>query len=201
MEKYKVTQLPLNLQFFSEDNTNDESTENDNKDEQVTLSKSELEKMIESERDKHAAKVLERKNAEFEKTIEQRVNEALEKDKRLSKLSEAERKAEELSEKEKDLARREAEIARTQVKSDVINELSTRKLPTELAEFITLEDNEKALEQINSMSKLIDEIKREAVKEATRQTTPGTGSTVFGKLSNSDEMDIATIAQKARKIK
>ncbi|WP_144781115.1 DUF4355 domain-containing protein [Macrococcoides caseolyticum] len=200
MEKYKVTKLPLNLQFFSEDNTNDESTEN-NTDEQVTLSKSELDKLIESERDKHAAKVLERKNAEFEKTIEQRVNEALEKDKRLSKLSEAERKAEELSEKEKDLARREAEIARTQVKSDVINELSTRKLPTELAEFITLEDNEKALEQINSMSKLIDEIKREAVKEATRQTIPGTGSTVFGQLSNSDEMDIATIAQKARKIK
>jgi len=190
MEKYKVTKLPLNLQFFSEDNTNDESTEN-NTDEQVTLSKSELAKMIESERDKHAAKVLERKNAEFEKTIEQRVNEALEKDKRLSKLSEAERKAEELSEKEKDLARREAEIARTQVKSDVINELSTRKLPTELAEFITLDDNEKALEQINSMSKLIDEIKREAVKEATRQTPPGTGSTVFGSNKSSDGKSLA----------
>lgn len=191
MEKYKVTKLPLNIQFFADENPDDKSTETDNKDEQVTLSKSELEKMIESERDKHAAKVLERKNAEFEKTIEQRVNEALEKDKRLSKLSEAERKAEELSEKEKDLARREAEIARTQVKSDVINELSTRKLPTELAEFITLEDNEKALEQINSMSKLIDEIKREAVKEATRQTPPGTGSTVFGSNKSSDGKSLA----------
>lgn len=186
MEKYKVTQLPLNLQFFSEENSDDKSTENDNNDEQVTLSKSELEKMIESERDKHAAKVLERKNAEFEKTIEQRVNEALEKDKRLSKLSEADRKEALLSEKEKDLARREAEIARTQVKSDVINELSTRKLPTELAEFITLNDNVKALEQINAMNKLIDEIKREAVKEATRQTPPDTGSTVFGSDKSTD---------------
>lgn len=191
MEKYKVTKLPLNLQFFSEDYSDDKSTENNKNDEQVTLSRNELDKLIESERDKHAAKVLERKNAEFEKTIEQRVNEALEKDKRLSKLSEAERKAEELSEKEKDLARREAEIARTQVKSDVINELSTRKLPTELAEFITLDDNEKALEQINSISKLIDEIKREAVKEATRQTTPGTGSTMFNNSKSSDGKSLA----------
>lgn len=191
MEKYKVTQLPLNLQFFSEENSDGKSTENDNNDEQVTLSKSELEKMIESERDKHAAKVLERKNAEFEKTIEQRVNEALEKDKRLSKLSEADRKEALLSEKEKDLARREAEIARTQVKSDVINELSTRKLPTELAEFITLEDNVKALEQINAMNKLIDEIKRETVRETTRQTPPGTGSTVFDSNKSSDGKSLA----------
>ncbi|RXK19087.1 DUF4355 domain-containing protein [Macrococcus sp. DPC7161] len=183
MEKYKVTQLPLDLQFFSDENTNDKSTEKNNGDEQVTLSKSELAKLLESERDKHGAKVLERANAKFEKIIEQRVKETLENDKRLSKLSEAERKAEELSQKEKDLERREAEIARTQVKSEVINELSTRKLPTELAEFITLDDNEKALEQINTMNKLIDGIKKEAIKEFTRQDVPNAGSTMFGSKS------------------
>mgnify|MGYP001941933061 CR=1 FL=1 len=89
------------------------------------------------------------------------------------------RKEEQLSQKEKDLARREAEIARTQVKADVINTLSERKLPTQLAEFITLDDNEQALEQIKTLNTVIDDIKRDAVKEATRQSVPGAGATLF----------------------
>lgn len=194
MEKYKVTKLPLNLQFFADENPDDKSTDDNNNDEQVTLTQEELNKKIESESDKRLAKVLAKKQAEWEASLDEKVEAKLKEDKRLSKLSEADRKEELLSQKEKDLARREAEIARTQVKADVISALSERKLPTQLAEFITLEDNEQALEQIKTLNTVIDDIKREAVKEATRQSVPGAGSTVFGGKSS----DGKTTADKFR---
>ncbi len=200
MEKYKVTKLPLNLQFFADENPDDNSTDKPT-DEPVTLTQEELDKKIESESDKRLAKVLAKKQAEWEASLDEKVEAKLKEDKRLSKLSEADRKEEQLSQKEKDLARREAEIARTQVKADVINALSERKLPTQLAEFITLDDNEQALEQIKTLNTVIDDIKREAVKEATRQSVPGSGATVFANNTDTSQKSIEEIANAARKIK
>ncbi|UBH18753.1 DUF4355 domain-containing protein [Macrococcus armenti] len=189
----------LNLQFFSDDSEGGNDNEGQQNDEHVTMTREELSKLIESERDKGVNKALEKERAQIEKIATKKAEELIEKDKRLSKLSDVERKEHEISEREKALQEKEAEIRRTEIKSDVINELAERKINTKFADFITLESEEKALEQINAFTALIDEVKQDVKKELTKQDTPRQSATSFGGGSNNEVAnDIAELARKSR---
>ena len=164
----------------------DESTEETIEDEQVTLSKSEYEKRIEAESDRKLNKVLSREREKYEAQLEEREQKALREDKRLSQLSETDRRAEELTAREKELAEKELNIKRTEIKNDAIAELVERKLPKEFVDYLSTDNEEETFNNIKEFDELFkktlsDSIENEIdkrFKASGRNLQDGAGSTV-----------------------
>lgn len=194
--------LKLDLQFFAEEDT-EESTDNtqteetEDSSEKVELTSEELQKKIEAESDRKLNSALEKKQKEWEQQQEQAIQKALEEKERLSKLSEKERKQEEMTKKEKELADREAEINRRILRSDAVDALQEKELPSTFADFLLADDAENTLNNINEFKKSFDEAVNAAVKEKLRQDTPKTGSGT----TKSDAPSVAELAKENRIIK
>ena len=164
----------------------DESTEETIEDEQVTLSKSEYEKRIEAESDRKLHKVLSREREKYESQLEERVQKALSEDKRLSQLSETDRRAEELTAREKELAEKELNIKRTEIKNDAIAELVERKLPKEFVEYLSTDNEEETFNNIKRFDELFKKTLSDSIedeidkrfKASGRNLQDGAGSTV-----------------------
>ena len=164
----------------------DESTEETIEDEQVTLSKSEYEKRIEAESDRKLNKVLSREREKYEAQLEERVQKALSEDKRLSQLSETDRRAEELTAREKELAEKELNIKRTEIKNDAIAELVERKLPKEFVEYLSTDNEEETFNNIKQFDELFKKTLSDSIedeidkrfKASGRNLQDGSGSTV-----------------------
>lgn len=164
----------------------DESTEETIEDEQVTLSKSEYEKRIEAESDRKLNKVLSREREKYEAQLEERVQKALSEDKRLSQLSETDRRAEELTAREKELAEKELNIKRTEIKNDAIAELVERKLPKEFVEYLSTDNEEETFNNIKQFDELFKKTLSDSIedeidqrfKASGRNLQDGAGSTV-----------------------
>ena len=164
----------------------DESTEETIEDEQVTLSKSEYEKRIEAESDRKLNKVLSREREKYEAQLEERVQKALSEDKRLSQLSETDRRAEELTAREKELAEKELNIKRTEIKNDAISELVERKLPKEFVEYLSTDNEEETFNNIKQFDELFKKTLSDSIedeidkrfKASGRNLQDGAGNTV-----------------------
>ena len=164
----------------------DESTEETIEDEQVTLSKSEYEKRIEAESDRKLNKVLSREREKYEAQLEERVQKALSEDKRLSQLSETDRRAEELTAREKELAEKELNIKRTEIKNDAIAELVERKLPKEFVEYLSTDNEEETFNNIKEFDELFKKTLSDSIedeidkrfKASGRNLQDGAGSAV-----------------------
>lgn len=164
----------------------DESTEETIEDEQVTLSKSEYEKRIEAESDRKLNKVLSREREKYEAQLEERVQKALSEDKRLSQLSETDRRAEELTAREKELAEKELNIKRTEIKNDAIAELVERKLPKEFVEYLSTDNEEETFNNIKQFDELFKKTLSDSIedeidkrfKASGRNLQDGAGNTV-----------------------
>lgn len=184
---------------MTEENQNTETTETENTEvEKVELTAEELQKKIEAESDRKLAKVLEKKQKEWESKQQEAIQAALEEKERLSKLSEKERKEEELSQREKDIEKRLREIELKELKADAVTDLTDKGLPADFADFLLAEDAEKTLENINKFKEAFDNAVNEAVKEKLRQDTPKVGS---NRLNSGKSTSIAEIAQKHRLVK
>ena len=201
--KMENKRLPLNLQFFADDSNDDtdiqdnQDNKDDNSDEKVELTNEELQKKIEAESDRKLNSALEKKQKEWEQQQEQAIQKALEEKERLSKLSEKERKQEEMTKKEKELADREAEINRRILRSDAVDALQEKELPSDFADFLLADNAENTLNNINEFKKAFDNAVNAAVKEKLRQDTPKTGSgTMKGNAPS-----VAQLAQENRIIK
>ena len=164
----------------------DKSTEETIEDEQVTLSKSEYEKRIEAESDRKLNKVLSREREKYEAQLEERVQKALSEDKRLSQLSETDRRAEELTAREKELAEKELNIKRTEIKNDAIAELVERKLPKEFVEYLSTDNEEETFNNIKEFDELFKKTLSDSIedeidkrfKASGRNLQDGAGNTV-----------------------
>lgn len=204
--------LKLDIQFFAEagddaskspvettetNQQTDDSQENSTK--KVELTETELQKKIEAESDRKLAKALEKQKADWQAQQEAAIQEALEKEKKLSKLSEKERKDAELSEREKALQNRLAEIEQKELKADAIAVLSEKKLPSSFADFLLADNAENTLKNINAFKDSYDAAVNEAVKEKLRQDPPKTGGGLGA--NDSKTVDKAEMARKARIIK
>ena len=194
--------LKLNIQFFAEPETDPpgDSGGKEPDNETLTLTAEELQKRIESESDKKLDKVLQKEREKRDAEIEKRVQKALEDDKRLSQLSDAERQAEELTQREQDLINRENKIRLSEIKSDAINELSTRKVDTRFVDYLLTDDADATFENIKNFNELLDEAINEAVKASTRQEAPRNGGYKLGDKRTSDQSTVE-LARSKRIIK
>lgn len=192
--------LPLNLQFFGGDGSEENhegGSDGGAESETVELTQEELDKKIESESDRKLASALKKKEQELESQLQERIDKALEEQKRLSKLSEKEREQEQLTQREKQIAEREAEIERKILRSEAVDDLQTKGLPSDFADFLLGEDAEKTLENINNFKAAFDKAVNTAVKEKLRQDTPKTGTGAVSKNAPS----VAELAKEHRLIK
>lgn len=173
--------LKLNLQHFAEPAA---ETPADPKpgdsgagktDEPLTLTQEELEKRIEAESDRKLNSALDKQKSKLEKDMKAEVERQLNEHKRLSELSDDERKAETLTQREQELIDRENRIKLSEIKSDAINELSTRKVDTRFADYLITDDVDTTHANIKAFNKLLDETINEAVKASTRQAPPSAG--------------------------
>lgn|SRR5699024_367463 len=165
--------LPLNLQFFSESEgeENVETTENTQDDEQdnATFTRSdvdrEVSKAVESALSKREAKLKE----EMEARIEEERNEAAE----YAKLTQKEQEEAEYKKRIEELEKREQELNNRQLLNQIESDLKDNSLPIELADtLLSLQDNEKIKTRINDIKSYVDELVNGRVKEALRQETP-----------------------------
>lgn len=192
--------LKLNLQHFAENEDTSteetdttENTNDENEQKETTFSQADVDREI----SKAVNKALENRDAKHQQELDNAIKNALEEEKRLSKLSEKEREAEELTQKEKELAEREAEINRRILHSDAVDALQERGLPSDFADFLVKEDGETTLENINTFKKAFDEAINAGVKEQLRQDTPKAGSAP----SKGNVPSVADLAQEHRLIK
>ena len=201
--------LKLNLQHFAEgeggqgdDGQTDppEGDEGKGDGEPITLTAEELQRKIESESDKKLDKVLQKEREKRDAEIEARVQKALQEDKRLSKLSEAEKQEEKLKQREQKLVEREKEIQAAQVRSDAINELSNRKIDTNFVDFLATDDADETFDNIKKFNDLLDEVINEAVKASTRQDPPTRGGYKLGDGKSTDK-SVVELAREKRIIK
>jgi len=199
--------LKLNLQFFADDDNSDDDAggqddnhgngQNDNQngnEDNDTYTKSDV--------DREVSKAIEafKQNQEpkQQEAINKAVKDALEEQKRLSKLSQKEREEEELTQREKDIQEREAKIKRSELRSEAVDDLQKKNLPSDFADFLLGEDAESTLENINKFKKAFDDAVNGAVKEKLRQDTPPAGN---GGASSNKVPSVAKMAQEHRLIK
>ena len=201
--------LKLNLQHFAEEDTqadertqetDEESSEETDEDEMVTLSPAELQRKIESESDKKLDKALKKQREKFDAQVQAEVQKALQEDKRLSKLSEAERKEETLTKREQELQERERKIKESEVRSDAINELANRKIDTRFVDYLATDDADETFDKIKAFNELLDETINAAVKASTRQDPPTRGGYKL-KGEGDDGKSVIEMAREKRIIK
>lgn len=191
--------LKLNLQFFAEPEPepNPEPMPEPDPTEKVELTNDELKKKIESESDRKLSAVLDKKEKEWKANQDQAIKDALAEHQRLSKLSEKEQQEEQMTKREKEIAEREAKIQRAELRSEAIEDLHKKELPSKFADFLLSDDAESTLENINTFKQAFDEAVNAAVKEKLRQDTPPAG----GGSSTSKRVNVKDIANKNRLIK
>ena len=194
--------LPLNLdlQFFGGSDDDQEDPPGDSgkgdKDEK-TPEEIEFDKKVEAEADRKLESAKRKWEKDQETKTQQLIKDALKEKERLSKLSEKEREEEQLTQREKEIAEREAEIERKILRSEAVDDLQEKGLPSEFADFLLGEDAEKTLENINNFKKSFDEAVNTAVKEKLRQDTPPAG----GGIGTGKEPSVAQLAEESRLIK
>lgn len=202
--------LKLNIQFFAGETkppagdppADTKKTEDDpaggDPPAKVELTQTELDKKIEAEADRKLSKALEKKQAEWQEQQQQAIKDALENEKRLSKLSEKERKDEELTTREKQIQQRLQVIERKELKADVVSDLSEKGLPSTFADFLLADNAENTLKNINAFKEAYDKAVNETVKQKLRQDPPRTGDS---RKPSGSEVSKAEMARKARIIK
>lgn len=190
--------LRLNIQEFADDPVGAEGAEGGTDpetppEEKETFTQSEVDSQISKAVNSALTKRDEKHQAELQKAIDDAIAEK----ERLSKLSEKERKDEELTQREQEIANRLAEIERKELKSEAVEDLQGKNLPTDFADFLLADNAENTLKNINDFKTAFDNAVNAAVKEKLRQETPSTG----GGLLGGKEVSVAELAQEHRLIK
>lgn len=187
--------LPLNIQFFSEEPPADPV----NPPEDVTLTQEELDKKIEAEADRKLAKALEKKQAEWDAKLTEKLEAERKSAEEYAKLTAKEKEDADYKKRVSELEKREQELNSRQLLSQIESDLKENSLPVSFApSLLTVGDNEQIKEAITAIKKDFDEAVNAVVKEKLRQDTPPSGGGIPGKAGTPS---IAEMARKARVIK
>lgn len=188
--------LKLDIQHFAESDAEGEETPP----EDVTLSQEELSKKIEAESDRKLQKALEKKQAEWESQLADKLEAERKSAEDYAKMTAKEKEDAKYKERLKELEAREKEINNRELLTQIESDLKENDLPLSFApSLLNVGDNEKIKESIAGIKKDYDNAVNEKVKEALRQDTPSTGGGISNQKPNGQS--IAEMARNARIIK
>ena len=171
--------LPLNLQFFADENAdteNVETTENQNEETQdnTTFTQSDVDSQI----SKAVDKALKNQQKKLEQEKQQAIDDAKKDAEAYAKMTAKEKEDAEYNKRLKQLEDRERELNNKQLLSEIETDLKDNQLPVAFAQsLLAIQDNEKIKEAVTGIKKEFDEAVNNAVKEALRQDPPETGNT------------------------
>lgn len=185
-----------NIDVKEEQITDNQTEENKVVDEQ-TFTQADVDKRVSSA----VKKTEERLRTEFENTLSEKISNQIEENKRLSKLSEKERKEEEYKNRIKELETREMKIKNRELKSDLIKILAEKNIPIEAAELIISDTDtnaEEALNKVKIFETIMEKSNENYIKSKLSDNTviPKGGSSAemtleqFKKLSGEEKMKL-----------
>lgn len=192
----------LDIQHFAENPEGDEGGRGDTEQEAETinLTADELQKKIESESDRKLTKALDKKQAEWDEQLEQKLADAKANAEEYAKMTAKEKEEAKYQERLKELEQREKEINNRELLTQIESDLKESELPTSFAHsLLSIGNNEKIKESITNIKKEFDDAVNAKVKEALRQETPK-ASGGMGK-TKPNTPSIAEMARNARIIK
>lgn len=184
--------LKLNLQHFAEEGEDGE--EEKEAEQPETFTKSEVDSQI----SKSVAKALERKQAEFEAQLEEKLAAERKSAEEYAKMTAKEKEDAAYKQRLSELEKREQELNQRQLLTQVEADLKESGLPVSFASsLVAVGDNEAIKEALNAIKKDFDDAVNNAVKDKLRQDTPKTGGGIPGNAVTS----IAELAAQNRIIK
>ena len=167
--------LPLNIQFFAEPPADPPADPTPPED--ITLSQAELDKKIEAEADRKLAKALEKKQAEWQTQLDEKLAAERKTAEEYAKMTAKEKEDAAYKSRLSELEKREQELNKRQLLTQVEADLKENGLPASFASsLLTVGDNEQIKGAINTIKKDFDEAVNEAVKGKLRQETPPAGN-------------------------
>lgn len=189
--------LPLNIQFFAEPPANPvEPPADPAPPEDVTLTQAELDKKIEAEADRKLAKALEKKQAEWQSQLEEKLAAERKTAEEYAKMTAKEKEDAAYKSKLSELEKREQEINKRELLTQVEADLKDNSLPVSFASsLLTVGDNEQIKEAINAIKKDFDEAVNEAVKGKLRQDTPPAGGGINSRTTVPSKAEMARNAR------
>lgn len=184
MEKELLALNMRNLQLFADggdnDATSEDSSQHENNGNEANdvpefkgpQSQSELDSLT----NKAVQKALENYRKGEQERIEQRISEALKKEKDYSQLSEKERAQREFEDSKAAFEQEKAQFEHEKLIVQVEKDLVSKGLPADFAELLAVGDAEQALEQVSKFEKAFNEAVNAKVKVSLRQPEPKSGS-------------------------
>ena len=151
------------------DNAGTEATEDDAK---GTGAAEETRKFTQEDMDRVVKKRLQAAEAKHQQAVDEAVKKAIADYDRKAKMTEADRAAEASKEREAELARREQELAVRENRNRAIEELTKKKIPTSLVDYIATADADETDENIANFEADWSKALADAIKDAARGTAP-----------------------------
>lgn len=162
--------LTLDIQTFAEGDTD---TGEETPPEDVTLTQEELDKKIEAESDRKLQRALEKKQAEWESQLAEKLEAERKSAAEYAKMTEKEKEDAQLKKRLEELEKREKEINRRELLTQIESDLKENDLPLSFApSLLTVEDNEQIKKTIASIKKDFTDAVDAAVKDKLKGTSP-----------------------------
>lgn len=158
-----------------------------------TLTQSELDSLM----DKHAAKVLEKQKADFEKQLAEAIQQGKTEGEKLATMSAKEKAEEEAKQRLADLEAREKELNQRELTVNVSSLLKERELPTDLAEsLVKLGNADEISTVVDSLQQAIQQGINDGVHERLRTDSPKNGATKISGDIGKVEFNAMTAAER-----
>ena len=153
----------------------------------LTMSKAELDRLLQVETDKRVTSALKTNQAKWQAESEKRIKEERQEAEKLARMSEEDRRKAEDAKREQNIAERERAVNRKELELAATKILDEKKLPIRFATLLLGNDADETHANIEEFEKTWKEVVESAVGDRLKGTTPkGVGGTQIKKPSMND---------------
>lgn len=180
--------IPMDLQLFADEETEQQETQESEQQEQVTYTQEEFDKQLQSEADKRVTEALKTAKAKWESDYKDKLKKEKDEAARLAKMSAEDRAKEEFEKQKQDFETERKQFERDRLELQVKKDLNEQGLNESFSSFLIGEDADSSLANIKSFKGAWDKALSEAVKEKLKgeppKASPGQNETqdVFERL-------------------
>ncbi|WP_392435367.1 DUF4355 domain-containing protein [Finegoldia magna] len=180
--------IPMDLQLFADEETEQQETQESEQQEQVTYTQEEFDKQLQSEADKRVTEALKTAKAKWESDYKDKLKKEKDEAARLAKMSAEDRAKEEFEKQKQDFEAERKQFERDRLELQVKKDLNEQGLNESFSSFLIGEDADSSLANIKSFKGAWDKALSEAVKEKLKgeppKASPGQSETqdVFERL-------------------
>lgn len=180
--------IPMDLQLFADEETEQQETQESEQQEQVTYTQEEFDKQLQSEADKRVTEALKTAKAKWESDYKDKLKKEKDEAARLAKMSAEDRAKEEFEKQKQDFEAERKQFERDRLELQVKKDLNEQGLNESFSSFLIGEDADSSLANIKSFKGAWDKALSEAVKEKLKgeppKASPGQNETqdVFERL-------------------